>query len=48
MAEVARAFEGLPAVQAYTAPRPTVIPLDVTETRRRRPEYQESREQAVT
>jgi wyosine [tRNA(Phe)-imidazoG37] synthetase (radical SAM superfamily) len=46
MAGVARAFEGLPAVQVYTAPRPTVIPLDVTETRRRRPEYQETQEQA--
>jgi len=48
MAKVTRAFEGLPAVQVYTAPRPTVIPLDVAETRRRRPEYQEAEERAAT
>jgi wyosine [tRNA(Phe)-imidazoG37] synthetase (radical SAM superfamily) len=39
MAEIARAFEGLPAVQVYTAPRTAVLPLDVAETHRRRPEW---------
>jgi wyosine [tRNA(Phe)-imidazoG37] synthetase (radical SAM superfamily) len=39
MAEVARAFQGLPAVQVYTAPRSAVIPLEIAETQRRRPEW---------
>lgn len=39
MAEIARAFEGLPAVNVYTAQRPVVSPLDLGETRRRRPEH---------
>jgi wyosine [tRNA(Phe)-imidazoG37] synthetase (radical SAM superfamily) len=39
MAEIARAFEGLPAVQVYTAPRATLIPLDVAETHGRYPEW---------
>jgi wyosine [tRNA(Phe)-imidazoG37] synthetase (radical SAM superfamily) len=38
MAEVARAFEGLSAVQVYTAPRTTVLAVNVTDTCRCRPE----------
>jgi wyosine [tRNA(Phe)-imidazoG37] synthetase (radical SAM superfamily) len=37
LAEITEAFSGLPAVSVYEASRPTVQPLDMTETLQRRP-----------
>jgi len=38
MAEIARVFEGLPIRQVYAVPKATVVALDPTATRLRRPE----------
>ncbi len=37
LAEIKKAFSGLPAVSVYEASRPTVHPLDMSETLQRRP-----------
>ena len=37
LAEIKKAFSGLPAASVYEASRPTVQPLDMTETLQRRP-----------
>jgi wyosine [tRNA(Phe)-imidazoG37] synthetase (radical SAM superfamily) len=37
LAEIKKAFSGLPAVSVYEASRPSVQPLDMTETLQRRP-----------
>ena len=40
MAEIEQAFAGLPVRNVYSSARPETMPLDIEETRRRRPESQ--------
>ena len=42
LAEVKRAFHGLPAISVYEASRPEVQPMDIDETLRRRPELEKA------
>ena len=41
MKEIAAAFEGLEVINVYTSERPQVAPVDIAETRRRRPEQRQ-------
>lgn len=41
MKEIQAAFEGLNSINVYTSERPKVAPVDIVETRRRRPEQRQ-------